>query len=101
MEDAFLISIAVASASTIIADATIFGRFRRWVKSWSDFFGKLVCCGWCLSIWVSFAVVALYEITLYWSDYFFLDYFLTSLAVSWMASFQWIIFSVLLKISGK
>ena len=101
MKEVFFISMAVASVSTIVADATLFQPFREWTKKRVYLLGKLFSCGWCLSVWVSLGFTALYDPFIFWSQCPFMDYFLTAMVISWMAAFQWLIFSILMKTSGK
>lgn len=95
-----LLSLAVASISFTVTEAKLFTRLREWMKSKSNFFGKLFCCGYCLGHWISFAAVAVYRPRLF-SVWWPLDYFLTALVIAWLAAFQWAIMCWLMEKTGK
>jgi hypothetical protein len=100
-EEILLISFVVASVSYTVTDALVFKPFREWTEKRSHVFGKLFSCGYCLSHWISFFMVWLFEIDLFISGYGFIDFFLSAIAIVWIAAFQWIIFSILMKLAGK
>lgn len=45
--------IAVEAVTEVLVDSSIFFNFRVWVSKWSKFFGELLSCGYCTSVWVA------------------------------------------------
>ncbi|MCK5104880.1 MAG: DUF1360 domain-containing protein [Cyclobacteriaceae bacterium] len=100
MDQIIWLSIIAASVAFTITETKLFLPFREWVGNRSTFFGKLVHCGYCTGHWIAFILVAVYRPRIL--EYFWLlDYFLTALAIAWLAAFQWILMSWLMKIAGK
>ena len=100
MDQIFWLSVITASLAFTITETKLFLFFREWVTRWSTFFGKLVHCGYCTGHWIAFVVVAVFQPLLF-ETWWLLDYFLTSLAIAWLAAFQWIIMCLLMKFAGK
>jgi hypothetical protein len=94
------LSVVTAAISFTIAETRLFRPFRNWVKMKSNLLGELICCGYCLGFWISLGLVAIYQPRLFQS-WWLLDYFLTSLAIAWMAAFQWGLMCWLFRKTGK
>jgi hypothetical protein len=96
MKEFLIYSLVIASISFTVSEASIFSKLRTKVKFRSKFFGKLICCGYCLGHWLSACAVIIFKINLEP-----LGYFLTIFALAWVAGFQWALMGVLWKIAGK
>ncbi len=95
-----LLSLVTASVAFTVSEATIFAGLRRRVDAWNPRFGKLLGCGYCVSHWVAFGLVAIYRPRLlraWWP----LDYFLTALVIAWLAAFQWAALCWIMERTGK
>lgn len=76
----FVLSAAVSAVSMILAKSTLFERPRDWVKEHSKFFGQLVNCPLCTSVWVSALTTAVFAPVLVPGSAVILQ-----LLVSWLA----------------
>jgi hypothetical protein len=94
------LSVATASIAFTISETAVLAGFRSWTKNRSDMAGKLVSCGYCMSHWISFALVAIYRPRLV-NRWWLLDYLLTALIVAWSAAFQWAVLAWLMQRTGK
>lgn len=58
-------SIVVEAITEILTAGKIFFGLRNWLQKKSNFFGSMISCGYCLSVWVSMLVAVVYpfEIT--------------------------------------
>jgi len=83
-----LLSLVTASIAYTLSESVLFAGLRKRVESWNAWLGKLLNCGYCAGHWIAFALVAIYRPRLFhaWAP---LDYFLTAIAVAWLAAFQW------------
>lgn len=52
-----IISLAISSISFTISKTEIFKPIRLFICKYSNFFGKLVSCPYCLSHWVAFTIM--------------------------------------------
>jgi len=86
MEEVIYLSFVTASISFIVTDTKIFMPIRDWVKRQNSLLGELLSCGYCSRHWVAFGLVAIYRPKLFHS-WWLLDYFLTALAIAWLAAF--------------
>lgn len=100
MQDILMYSLIVASVSFTISEAAIFSKLRFQIKLRSKFFGKLVCCGYCIGHWVAAFVMIVYQPRLFFS-FAPIDYICTWFVLSWIAGIQWGLMCILFKISGK
>lgn len=100
MVEAVFLSFVTAAIAFTVAEMKIFRSLREWVTGKSAFFGELISCGFCLGIWIAFALVAVYKPRLFdaWPP---LDYFLTALAIGWLSGLQWILMCCLTDKAGK
>ena len=48
--------VAVEAVTEIVVTSEIFLRLRNFIAKISDFFGGLVGCGYCLSVWISASI---------------------------------------------
>jgi len=48
--------VAVEAMTEIVVSSSLFFRFRNWVGRHSAFFGELLTCGYCFSVWSSAAI---------------------------------------------
>lgn len=101
IRNVLLLSLACAGISTTITEMEIFKGVREWIKSKSTWLGKLFSCGYCMSHWIAFGLVIVYQPRLYYSHCTIVDYFLTVIVISWLASFQWVIMMWLFGKAGK
>ncbi len=88
MAQVVLLSLVTAAVAFTLCETRLFAGLRAWVKGRSVWLGKLACCGYCLGHWVAFGLVAIYRPRLF-EAWWLLDYFLTALAIAWLAAFQW------------
>jgi hypothetical protein len=100
MEKILWLSVVTAAISFTITETRLFLPLRDKVKMKSNFFGDLICCGYCLGFWISFGLVAVYQPRLF-EAWWLLDYFVTALAIAWLAAFQWGFMCWLFKKTGK
>ena len=82
-----MLSLVTASIAFTLRETTVFAGLRGWVKARSVWLGKLACCGYCLGHWVALGLAAIYRPRLF-QGWWLLDYFLTVLAIAWLAAFQ-------------
>ncbi len=52
---------AVSAISVTLTKSQLFASMRTWVRSQSRWLGKLASCHYCMSHWVSFVMVAIYQ----------------------------------------
>ena len=95
-----LLSIATGSMAFTLSEASIFAGLRARMNQWSKWLGKLLSCGYCISHWVAFPLVAIYRPRLFLA-WWPLDYFLTALTIAWAAAFQWVALVRLMQRAGK
>lgn len=88
MSQVVLLSLVTASVALILSETAVFAGMRERAKTWNPWLGKLASCGYCLGHWVAFGLVAIYRPRLF-QAWWLLDYFLTALAIAWLAAFQW------------
>jgi len=100
MERVFFLSFATATISFTVAEMKVFMPLREWAKRKNAFFGELISCGYCLGLWIAFALVAIYKPRLF-ESWWLLDYFLTALAIAWLSALQWILMCCLMDKAGK
>jgi len=101
MNDIILLSMVCATVAFTITESKLFETFRNYMELIDDMVGKLFHCGYCLSHWISFLLVIIYKPLLFNSGYYLLDYFMTSLVITWLSAWQWLGFSYLISKSGK
>lgn len=100
MKEVIYLSFVTASISFTVTEMKMFMPFREWGKRKSPFLGELLCCGYCLGLWIAFTFVAIYHPTLF-ESWWLLDYFLTALAIAWLSAFQWALMCWLMEKTGK
>jgi hypothetical protein len=100
MMSVIYLSLVTASISFTVTETKLFLPLREWIKKHSSFSGELLTCGCCFGHWVAFALVAIYRPRLF-HCWWLLDYFLTALAIAWLAGFQWILMCWLMEKVGK
>lgn len=96
LERAVLLSLVTGSVAFTLSEAVLFKRLRERETWW----GKVASCGYCLSHWVAFGLVAIYRPRLF-DGWWLLDYVLTALAIAWLAGFQWAALCWLMDKAGK
>ena len=94
------LSLATGSAAFTVTETVLFAGFRGWVAKRNTLTGKLVGCGYCLSHWIAFVLVAVYRPRLF-HGWWPVDYFLTALIISWLAAFQWAVLVWIMQRIGK
>lgn len=85
----FTLGLAVGVCAFTVTKSQIFEEFRWFIQDYidMDFFTGLVTCPYCLSHWLSFAVIAIYQPDrIVVSDFVLFDYFVMSLAVTAIAT---------------
>lgn len=97
---ALLLSLPTAWLAFTVSETALFAPFRGWAGHRSPWLGKLVGCGYCLSLWIAVALVALYQPRLFASGWP-IDHLLTACLVAWLASFQEVALSWLMERAGK
>jgi len=97
MRELIILSLVTASIAFTISEAGIFTEVRALAKRTHYKLGELLSCGYCVSHWVAFFLVSIYQPRLFLSDFWLLDYFLTAIFIVWLAAFQW----RMMVISGK
>lgn len=75
-----VMALAIGTISLTITKSGLFGWFRNWIESQSDFLGDLFSCPFCMAHWVALGAMLVYKPLLFstgnqWSDF----------AVSWFA----------------
>lgn len=70
-----LLIVLVEAITEILVDSQIFSKPRELIYTNSSFFGELVTCGYCTSVWVSAAVAWMAVLSL--SPYFMVNYIVT------------------------
>jgi hypothetical protein len=100
MDKIFWLSVVTAAISFTITETRLFQSFRNWISKKNQFVGELCCCGYCLGFWISFGLTAVYRPRLF-EVWWLLDYFITALAIAWLAAFQWGLMCWLFKKTGK
>lgn len=93
------LSTVSAAISFTVADALIFKLVREWIAKKSDFFGHLVCCGYCTSYWIAFALELIFQPNLF--DIKIIGHLLTSFIIAWLSGLQWIVMVILTKKGDK
>ena len=89
-----VLSMATAAIDMTVSKASIFEGFREWVEKRSDWFSEMIGCPYCLSHWVAFGMVALYQPVLlrcvlakvHWG-FVVVDLFVSAMAIVMMASY--------------
>ncbi len=79
-----ILSVFVAAAAFLVSEAALFRPLRAWVAHHSDWLGKLVRCGFCLSWWFSGAVCLIWRPELPGFVWPF-----SAIVIAWLAAFQW------------
>lgn len=100
MDQIILLSVITADISFTLTETKLFLPFRTWMSKGGKSLEKLVNCGYCTGHWIAFILMGLYKPRLF-NSYAFLDYFLTALAIAWIAAFQWIVLCWLMDKVGK
>ena len=73
----FLATVVFVEGTTeIISKSELFSSFRDWVAFKNGFFGKLVRCGFCTSVWVAALPAVVFTYTLHTEWYHVPVYFL-------------------------
>src|SRR5262245_57724752 len=100
MESILLLSLATASIAFTVSETVLLEQLRSVARRRSPILGAFITCGYCVGQWVAFGLVAIYQPRLFvcWRP---LDYVVTSLIVAWLATFQWIVASRLVRLCGK
>ena len=101
MEKIILLSMICATVSFTITESKLFSQFREFLAMYTEWLFKLFSCGYCLGHYISFFLVIVYKPLLFNSGYDLLDYFMTSLVITWLSAWQWLGFSYLISKSGK
>jgi hypothetical protein len=100
MNEVFLLSLLTASISFTVTETKVFQFLREWTKAKNAWAGDLISCGYCLGLWVAFALVVVYQPRLFHA-WWLLDYFFTALVIAWLSAFQWILICWLMKKTEK
>jgi hypothetical protein len=82
------LSMATACIAFTVSETALFENLRLWLVAKQRLLGKLVSCGFCLSQWFAFGLVAIYRPRLV-EAFLLLDYLLTAFIIAWLAAFQW------------
>lgn len=100
MEQAIYLSMATASISFAVTELKLFAPLREWARKKGDWLGAVIHCGYCFGHWVALALVFMFRPTLF-GTWWLLDYLLATLAVAWLAAFQWLLMSWLFGLRGE
>ena len=100
MEKAIYLSFVTVSISFALTETKIFMPMREWIKRKNSFVGMLLSCGYCFGQWVALVLVAIYRPRLF-ESWWLLDYFLTAIAIAWLAAFQWVLMCWLMEVAEK
>ncbi|MCK5611303.1 hypothetical protein KAR91_56055 [Candidatus Pacearchaeota archaeon] len=105
MTELILLSIVTATISFTVTETVVFKPMRdmiTFIESCgdSDFFGKLIHCGYCFGFWVALVLEIIFKVRLF-DTWPLLDYALTTLVITWLSGFQWILMCCLMKIASK
>jgi hypothetical protein len=99
MIEIIFLSFVTASISFTVTEKELFKPLREWTEK-IFFFGTLLSCGYCFDHWVAFALVAIYRPKIF-EFWWLLDYFLTALAIAWLAGIQCVLMRWLMEKAGK
>jgi len=79
-----MIILCIEAITELIVDADIFFNVRDWLSQKSNFLGKLLNCGYCVSVWVSFPFALVAPGIIFKYDTLISIIFLMDLLVKWM-----------------
>jgi hypothetical protein len=82
------LSFATAALAFAVAETRLFKPVRDLAQRINPLVGELFSCGYCLGFWVALGFAALTGVKLF-DTWWLLDYFMTALAVAWLAAWQW------------
>lgn len=94
------LSFVTSAIAFAVSETKAFGPVRSLAGRNNAILGNLLSCGYCLSHWVAFAVVAIYQPRLFYA-WWLLDYFLTSLVIAWLSGLQWALMCWLMEKAAK
>jgi len=97
-----IIELGVASGciSSIISEALIFDSLRKWVATKSKFFGNLIKCGWCVSVWVAMFLEIIYQPNLF-HKVVVIDEILTGFIIAYLSGLAWLLITGLMTLMNK
>ena len=95
-----LVVLAVASASYTVSSTWIFESLRSWVSYWSNYLGRGIGCGYCLSHWLAAPATA--WLTIYGGIQVPpVQAILLWLAISWLSGVLWLAVSILAQLKDR
>ena len=100
METVLYLSLVTASISFTVTETKLFRPLREWGWSKNSVLRELFSCGYCFGYWVAIGMTAIFQPRVFYS-WIWLDYFLTALVIAWIAAFQWVVMSWLMKQAEK
>jgi hypothetical protein len=88
MTEFIMLAFANAAISYTISKTYIFDGIRWRLRHW-DFPYFLITCPYCVSHWVAFAMVAIWQPTFTYSNYLILDLAISAFAMVMMSALIW------------
>ena len=79
-----IISLFLSSVSFTIATSVVFEKFRNWVKSKNESWGKMINCPHCLSHWILFGTLSITYFS-FTPVEIFSNFFIANLIVTYFA----------------
>jgi len=76
----FVLGAAVAAVAYTLARTKVSEPWRKWIKAKNEWLGNLFGCPYCLSHWLSFGAVGIYQIRLV-EQFYPLDLLVTAMAM--------------------
>ncbi len=95
-----VLSMVVACLSYTLTESALFARLRNHARAASPWLGALLSCGYCTGHWIALALVLAYRPRPL-SGWWLLDYFCAVLMVAWLAAFQWIAMTYVVRLAGR
>jgi hypothetical protein len=84
------LSLVTATVSLTLSGAEVFASLRRWCLKWFPWIGKLMKCPYCVSHYVSLALVFYYQPRVVQSDFWLVDMVVSVFLVVALATlFSW------------
>lgn len=81
VSEVLVLSLPTATISLTITRSSIFEPFRGKMMQLNKWLGKLVSCPYCLSHWISFAMIGFYRPIIVQSGYYLLDLLVSAFAL--------------------
>lgn len=81
IEELLILSLATAAISMTVAKAPVFESVRYWFDGRNEWLADLIHCPYCLSHWVAFLAVIVYQPRFVSSGVEIIDWFVSAMAI--------------------